>query len=302
MLDLIENKAKKILLKNLNIKYINQLRRLKWFILNPFINDLKEIEKFYNDELEIKVLEDLIPYSAAKCPLPPVVIDVGANIGAYSYYLSEFIEEFQGQCIGFEPRKNIWNRLKQNVKKKNFTAERLALSNKIGIANLYLPANHENSSLIWFNHFAGFKTEKVNLSTLDKYISSKNISSQSIVFIKIDVEGHEFEILKGGRLSIAGAKPIILCELENRHLLPQGKTVQLIIDFLGDIGYRGYVISKRSFQLSSIEQISIPLNKSTPGEYFYNFWFLSEDSYGAVEKIENVLEKIRMENASNILN
>ena len=286
----------KTFFKNLNIKHINQLRRLKWFILNAFVNDLKKIKNSYNEELEIRVLEKIIPYLAARRSLPPIVIDVGANIGAYSYYLSEFIGEFQGQCIGFEPRSDICDKLRENVKRDNFVEEQFALSDKIGFADLYLSATHENSSLIRFDHFVGFKTEKVSLSTLDYYLSSKHISSKSIVFIKIDVEGHELETLRGGRITISESKPLILCELENRHLLPQGKTVQIVIDFMEDIGYRGYTISKRSFRILPIEQVSIPHSKSTHDEYFYNFWFLPADSSGVKEKLEDILKQIRMEN------
>ena len=300
----IEHKLKEILFKNLNIKYINQLRRLKWSILNRFTDDLKKIESSYNEELEIKVLEKLIPYlsSISSSSLPPIAIDIGANIGVYSHYLSEFIEKFHGRCIGFEPRSDILGRLKKNVKKKNYTAERLALSDEIGFADLYLPASHENSSLIAFDHFSGFKKERVNLFTLDNYVSLKNISPQAIIFIKVDVEGYELEVLSGGEITISSAKPIIMCESENRHLLPQGKTVQFLIDFMKNIGFRGYAISNRYFQILPIEQISIPYNKLNYGEYFYNFWFLPEDrSIFLIEKIGYILEQIKKtKNSSNI--
>ena len=290
----IKYKVKKIIFENLHIKYINYLRRLKWFILNKFVDDLKKIEGYYEKELEIRILERLIPFLASKSSSPPpITLDIGANIGIYSYYLSEFIEKFHGQCIGFEPRSDVFGRLEKNVKRKNYIAEKLALSDEIGFANLYLPATHETSSLIRFDHFLGFKAERIKLFTLDQYISLRKIPPQSIIFIKIDVEGFELKVLGGGRHTISVAKPIILCESENRHLLPQGKKVQFVIDFMQNIGYRGFAISK-SLQI-------LPINKMSNYEYFYNFWFLPEDRLDLImEKIVHILKLLRTNNSANL--
>ncbi|MBI5408629.1 MAG: FkbM family methyltransferase [Nitrospirae bacterium] len=296
MVNTVQNRIKDILLKKLDIKHINWLRRLKWFILNNFADDRETIEKFYYEELEVRILEKIIPYLAAKCPLPPAVIDIGANVGAYSYYLADIIREFHGQCIGFEPRSDIFEKLVKNVKKDNFIGERSALSDRTGSADLHLPATHENSSLVSFDHFAGFKTERVSLSTLDNYISSRHIPYKSIIFIKIDVEGHELETLRGGRTAISRGKPLILCESENRHLMPQNKNVRMVIDLMEDIGYSGYVISKKSYRLLPIARISIPHGKSTHNEYFYNFWFLPDNISSGKQKIEDILNQIHMEN------
>ena len=41
--------------------------------------------------------------------------------------------------------------------------------------------------------------------------------TNKISFIKIDVEGHEIEVIEGGKLMIKKNKPVLLVEIEERH-------------------------------------------------------------------------------------
>ena len=130
---------RKIIFKRLSIRTINKLRKFKWIILKPFINDQRQIKKYYQEELEIRVIEGLIPKLFSEKSSPQYFIDVGSNIGAFSYYISNFLVKYGGICIGFEPRKDVWYKLVKNVTSTNFIGERIALSNHIGEANLFIP-------------------------------------------------------------------------------------------------------------------------------------------------------------------
>ena len=57
-----------------------------------------------------------------------------------------------------------------------------------------------------FNKYHQFNVKK---NKLDNLIKSKNIG-----FIKIDVEGHELEVINGARKLIKENKPILLIEIE----------------------------------------------------------------------------------------
>ena len=45
----------------IGIKNTNRLRQLKWLILNPFINNKEQITKFYENEIDLRVLVALLP-------------------------------------------------------------------------------------------------------------------------------------------------------------------------------------------------------------------------------------------------
>ena len=55
------------------------------------------------------------------------------------------------------------------------------------------------------------ETIRVPLRTLDSY----NLSN--IGFIKIDVEGHELDVLRGAEVTLRRDQPNLLIEIENRH-------------------------------------------------------------------------------------
>ena len=49
------------ILRKLNIKFLNQLRKLKWFFLTPFLNYNNIIKKQYESEIDLKVLMKILP-------------------------------------------------------------------------------------------------------------------------------------------------------------------------------------------------------------------------------------------------
>lgn len=127
------------------------------------------------------------------------IFDVGANTGQYA---QSVLKIFGTTCTlyAFEPSANTFSRLIQ-IKAPNFypvnaglsakeTDEMSLYSNEPGSvwASLY-KASHENYGVELNN------TERISLITLDKFIKTKRI--EDIALLKIDVEGHEIEVLKG---------------------------------------------------------------------------------------------------------
>lgn len=120
-----------------------------------------------------------------------VVVDIGANVGAYTVYASETAK----QVYAFEPVPSTYALLKQNslftVKLFNY-----AVSNKTGNRYMYLTGRNGDSSL--------YKPKKckqkiiVKCITLDKFISEFKL--HRIDTLKLDCEGAEYEILLNSRL------------------------------------------------------------------------------------------------------
>ena len=59
--------------------------------------------------------------------------------------------------------------------------------------------------------------------------------------IKIDVEGHEAQVIEGAKKTLEASKPVIVVETEQRHI---GQTpIENVFQNFFDLGYRGMFLS-----------------------------------------------------------
>lgn len=142
-----------------------------------------------------------------------VVIDVGANIGYHTLLFAKLVG-LTGKVYAFEPHPETFALLKKNVEVNKYTnviIEQKAITNKSETVKLYADAegrNTDNSIL---------KTNR----TTDKYIEVPAISLDeyfqkipTVNFIKMDIEGGEYQALQG-----------------MQKLLPQNKNIKMITEF-----------------------------------------------------------------------
>ena len=87
-------------------------------------------------------------------------------------------------------------------------------------------------------------------------------------FIKIDVEGHELEVLKGAAELFATQKPVLLIEIEERHCA--GNLVR-VPEWLSQFGYRVHCLDKSTSKLTLVSDVQAVANKGVN-----NFWFLPQ--------------------------
>jgi FkbM family methyltransferase len=198
-------------------------------------------------------------------------IDIGANIGIYSYSFSKYCKKVDS----FEPVSEITRMLKQYAEQsKNIKIYNVGLSNKSSRENIHIPyvdgTNIPNIGLASLNDF-GVECKKIEIEIckLDDY------SFVDVGIIKIDVEGHEYQVLEGAEKTIRKYKPFILIEIEQRHLVdrPMNDTFDLINSF----GYRGYFFhNKKKYSIDDFiyEVHQKPyLNDIYSENYINNFIF-----------------------------
>ncbi len=176
-------------------------------------------------------------------------IDIGANEGIYSYALSQMcsmVEVFEPQfwCteeLGFYSQ----------VSSCNITVHHVGLADFNGSLTLHIPTNQGDYSqsvkglgklITGLGSFRKIAGEQITLDVpvykLDDY-DFKDVS-----FIKIDVEGYENQVIAGAYNTILREKPIILIEVEQRHL--EGKSIEDVFDQITKFGYEGSFIYKDS--------------------------------------------------------
>ncbi len=181
----------------------------------------------YFGEIELRHLSRIVP---ADC----VALDVGANYGVYSYYLSRIAR----QVHAYEPNPGLVQHLRAGCP-SNVTVHGVALSNTSGNATLKYPiikghivhghGTLENRSFEGDVESCSVKMERLDDQGLD-----------DVGFIKIDVEGHEEAVIKGGLNLIARCRPRMLIEIETRH---RTKPIGDIISCIEDLGYHTFHVT-----------------------------------------------------------
>jgi FkbM family methyltransferase len=161
-----------------------------------------------------------------------LILDIGANIGNHTLYFSKVIGS---QVISFEPEPHncvclaanvIINDLADSVKLVNF-----ALGSMCGTIQLKMIVNSNYGSFtnipVKNPHHIPVRDEKsvnVPLKNLDSLFFDKQIS-----IIKLDVEGMEIDVLRGGRQIIEKCLPVLAVECISIDLLK--KTEKELISF-----------------------------------------------------------------------
>lgn len=164
-------------------------------------------------------------------------IDVGANIG---FYTLMFCKNSAGTAFVFEPLSYNIGKLKENLKLNDFSHRVVTFSHGLSItdctSNLYfLPSNRGAAGNEFRDvpFYVDRQEERCEFMKLDNV----QIRSDSISLIKIDVEGHEIDVLKGGRETIEKYKPDILIELHPTALKKQDQSVEELLSHLRGYGY-----------------------------------------------------------------
>jgi FkbM family methyltransferase len=165
------------------------------------------------------------------------VIDVGANIGQFTYALCQLVGP-SGNVIAIEPQPELAKLLRAATRHLSLpvTVFECALSSRTGEAQLEIPVinGEKRHALATLNgHGASGFHKQVKLCRLDDIC--RQIRTR-ISLIKIDVEGHELEVLLGSVDTLRRHRPVLLMEIEQRHSpVPIGET----FDFLKSLGYCG---------------------------------------------------------------
>lgn len=162
----------------------------------------------------------------------PVFFDVGANFGYYSLKMSGICEEVRS----FEPVSRTFEILEKNIFKNKLTnikMEKIALSDKAGTKTINLYNSSGSNSFFKRNlrkhHIVKFTgTEEVKVETLDGYLAKEGVRPPGI--IKIDVEGCELAVLKGGRKTIIKHVPLLFVEYLSTTSKDAGYRKEEIID------------------------------------------------------------------------
>ncbi|MFK7755374.1 MAG: FkbM family methyltransferase [Flavobacteriales bacterium] len=204
-----------------------------------------------SDEPEMKVIASLIKHGDH-------VLDIGANFGAYTKFLSEAVGEL-GSVNAFEPIPEVFGYLESNVKSlscKNVTLHNCALSDKSGEAEFTIPKFDHSGENFYEAHLTeGTGDIKVHVKRLDELELPEKVS-----FIKCDVEGAEINVLKGAKAFIYKHRPVWMLEMNEGT---ESITAKEIISFLESYNYKlkflgNEVLTDKSSSFQGVNYFFIP--------------------------------------------
>jgi len=148
-------------------------------------------------------------------------LDIGANVGYYSVYCSPLVR----RVVSFEPDPRNHDALEDHASRiKNISVCKMALGLTAGDGSLSMGEDSSVSRLT-DDLQADNSMLRVSVSTIDQFCAQDgNLHPTGI---KLDTEGTELDILRGGMMTIQRTQPLILAELQ----LGPGENVNELVAF-----------------------------------------------------------------------
>ena len=248
---------------NLRIKFSKKIEFILKNLLPKRYQFKKRIQRAIKklDEPELFIINKLIEAGTDS-------IDVGVYRGVHSYEMSKYSDHVHS----FEPNPVIFKELEKYLPQiiKNISLYNYALSEISGKKILKIPIRNSDSDKSNYeeyykmglatihekNRFEKYDTFEINSKKLDEFNFKKRVS-----FIKIDVEGHEIEVLEGSKELIKKFKPTLMIEIEERH---SKKSLEESISYVCSLGYQVFCLKNK--ELVPFQNINNPKN-------FNNFIF-----------------------------
>ena len=176
-----------------------------------------------------------------------IILDIGGHSGQYAKLFSRLAP--QGKIYSFEPGSYPLSILKLSVflnQLQNVVVVSEGLGAAPGKLSLVTPLK-ENGVFRFGLAYMGVKenykfteVEEVPVTTIDKF--AIDFGLKSLDFIKIDVEGWEAQILRGGSKTIQRYRPTLLIELVASQLSRTGDDLEEIWAMLMSWDYKPYVV------------------------------------------------------------
>lgn len=201
-------------------------------------------------------------------------IDVGGNVGCYSL----FMRKCASRVYSFEPIPWMAEKLVRKFG-DSVIVRQIALSSSAGTAQLHVPMVGGRpvttmSSLSAARSSSG-EDITVQMARLDEVYDGQ------VGLIKIDVEGHEEDMLEGARRTITRCRPRLLIEIEDRHA---SGARERIVAFFNSLNYSAYFFRGGAMQdIADFDPGTMhDPSRINDGMYTNNFIFIPHEDISIV--------------------
>lgn len=162
-----------------------------------------------------------------------VALDLGANVGYFTLLMARQAGK-TGVIHAFEPTNYAHRRLTDNIDlnpqlKKSIKVVKQGLLAAAETRMAALEARFSDRVL------AHSEPQAITFTTVDNYVMEQAVPH--VDFLKIDIDGHDFEAIRGAEQTIRNHRPLILAEVCERVLLENQTSVSEYINLLCELGY-----------------------------------------------------------------
>jgi FkbM family methyltransferase len=177
-----------------------------------------------------------------------MVLDIGANVGAYGIPLAGRVGP-EGSVHAFEPVPWVAERLRTNSRlsgcNEQLSVNEIALSDSADVVEMFVPSGRDGASPEMGGGYGSLERFEdlnprpvlVKRMTLDEFVRDRRIDR--VRFTKLDVEGHEMAVLRGGAAFFAqGGSDFLLVEGNERRLRSAGFSVAQLVDSASALGFQ----------------------------------------------------------------
>lgn len=166
-------------------------------------------------------------------------IDVGSHVGYFTLLFRKMVGT-KGYVYSVDPVEENIVLIDKTVKKNGFSnikILKLALGEVDGVKKAYHSSGHSIGMLAdnVISISKGLKETKFQVKRLDTVVREENI--KNLDYIKVDIEGAEYNFLLGGKDTIKKHKPVIFMEVHSKEIFKK------VYKFLTDYGYRIFDIN-----------------------------------------------------------
>lgn len=178
-----------------------------------------------------------------------LVLDVGANIGQYALELRDL--GYSKKIVSFEPLSSAYSQLQAVSSKDSLweVAPRSAIGDKEDKIKINISANSASSSVLDMLEYQAnaapesiyYDSEIVNLSRLDNLAKKYITEDTNSIFLKIDVQGFEKQVIEGATQILPRINGIQM-ELSLVQLYKNQVLFQDMVEFMEKLGYELHAV------------------------------------------------------------
>lgn len=217
-------------------------------------------------------------------------VDVGAHVGFFSIVAGALVGP-TGRVFSFEPNLDNYRRLVDHLAHNQMdyiVPFNWAVGDKPGLVSLFANTDNDGGHSLWNpaehplqvkSQAAPPQAQAAYISTLDDvFIGGPGAGATGWPkMIKIDVEGNELAVLKGGRELLSKVQPpAVIAEVNPFALAKMGATVEEMYTFMEQIGYTTY-------SLIGDTPVRLRANQQVKWKHIFNVMFASKALQQIVE-------------------
>ncbi|WP_271168324.1 FkbM family methyltransferase [Hansschlegelia plantiphila] len=184
-------------------------------------------------------------------PASHVFYDVGAHIGLYSALINAVYRRSHIKVVAFEAAAETAAICRLLVAKNrlDFEVVELAVSSTAGTKKFFISPKAETSNSLNPKFRTGAQFVEVQATTIDQFVA---LGGPAPTVMKLDVETHEPDVIKGAAATIERCRPWIVCEFLDKA---NRRKVQNAVETLKGLNYSFYRLSDPLWHPHSVDEV-----------------------------------------------